>query len=93
MKSFYATSFKSLPLVHSNDKFLGRIAQLCKKYASTFTLLFFGLFINSVVMGQATVMTDLPDYAPGQYVVITGSGWLPGETVRFHFDETPVPAT
>src|SRR5919201_6032354 len=29
----------------------------------------------------ATVATDQPDYAPGQTVVITGSGWEPGETV------------
>src|SRR5438876_6784753 len=29
----------------------------------------------------ATVATDKPDYAPGETVTITGSGWEPGETV------------
>src|SRR5688572_28036628 len=41
----------------------------------------------------ATVTTDKLDYQPGEYVIITGSGWTPGETVTLHFDETPVPAT
>ncbi|MFN4000433.1 YDG domain-containing protein, partial [Algoriphagus sp.] len=45
------------------------------------------------VVGQATVETDKDDYAPGMYVVITGSGWQPGETVSFHFDEDPKPDT
>jgi hypothetical protein len=30
---------------------------------------------------SATVTTDQTDYAPGETVVITGTGWLPGETV------------
>jgi hypothetical protein len=29
----------------------------------------------------ATVATDKPDYQPGDTVVITGTGWTPGETV------------
>src|SRR5262245_11964206 len=29
----------------------------------------------------ATVATEYPDYAPGDRVVISGSGWEPGETV------------
>src|SRR6187551_978739 len=33
---------------------------------------------------EATVETDLPDYSPGQYVTITGSGWTPGETVSLN---------
>lgn len=30
----------------------------------------------------ATIATDMPDYYPGDSVIITGSGWEPGETVR-----------
>src|SRR5438552_15174903 len=37
----------------------------------------------------ATVATDKPDYAPGQTVVITGSGWEPGETVVLVLHEDP----
>src|SRR6188768_2224390 len=36
---------------------------------------------------DATVQTDKPDYQPGDFVVITGSGWQagePGETVSLH---------
>src|SRR5262245_29398654 len=32
--------------------------------------------------GAATVSTDLPDYYPGQTVVITGTEWAPGESVE-----------
>src|SRR5947199_8420756 len=37
----------------------------------------------------ATVATDKPDYAPGQTVVMTGSGWEPGETVNLVLYEDP----
>src|SRR5438876_10209928 len=37
----------------------------------------------------ATVATDKPDYAPGENVVITGSGWAPGETVVLILHEEP----
>src|SRR5437870_6633051 len=37
----------------------------------------------------ATVATDQPDYAPGQTVVITGTGWEPGETVVLVLQEDP----
>src|SRR5206468_4256641 len=37
----------------------------------------------------ATVATDKGDYAPGQAVVITGSGWEPGETVVLVLHEDP----
>src|SRR5438046_4188317 len=39
--------------------------------------------------GAATVATDKPDYAPGENVVITGSGWEPGETVVLILHEEP----
>ncbi|UFH35209.1 MBG domain-containing protein [Flavobacterium acetivorans] len=59
------------------------------------TIVFFiaNLFFAGAAFGQATVTTDKEDYAPGEYVIISGSGWLPGETVTLHFDETPKPAT
>ena len=37
-----------------------------------------------------TVMTDKQDYVPGETVLITGSGWAPGETVALEFVETPL---
>jgi uncharacterized repeat protein (TIGR01451 family) len=39
--------------------------------------------------GFATVKTDKADYAPGQRVTITGSGWVPGETVTLTLTEEP----
>ncbi|NGY38053.1 hypothetical protein FQU23_011090, partial [Flavobacterium sp. XN-5] len=59
----------------------------------TFIFLFSSLFFANVVFSQATVMTDKDDYAPGEYVIITGTGWQPGERVDFNFVETPKPAT
>ena len=43
----------------------------------------------------ATVTTDQTDYVPGQTVAITGSGWLPGETVtlNIHRDTNDPPDT
>ncbi|MES2649498.1 MAG: MBG domain-containing protein, partial [Bacteroidota bacterium] len=57
-----------------------------------FIVLFMSVFSVSGLQAQ-TITTDKPDYAPGEYVIISGTGWLPGETVSFHFDETPKPAT
>ncbi|WP_425639322.1 MBG domain-containing protein [Algoriphagus yeomjeoni] len=57
-------------------------------------LLFFGNAFSAIAQsGTATVTTDKDDYAPGEYVIITGSGWEPGERVDFHFEETPKPET
>src|SRR5712671_388211 len=57
----------------------------------------FALFLSlqtfigvSLASAQATVQTDKPDYSPGDFVVVTGSGWMPGETVSLTFDESPV---
>ncbi|HEU4940086.1 MAG TPA: hypothetical protein VFT97_00555, partial [Candidatus Eisenbacteria bacterium] len=36
-----------------------------------------------------TVATDKLDYYPGETVIVTGSGWLPGERVSLFFSETP----
>jgi hypothetical protein len=35
----------------------------------------------------ATISTDKLDYAPGEVVIITGSGWMPGETVSMILHE------
>ncbi|MCL4386055.1 MAG: DUF5011 domain-containing protein [Cyanobacteria bacterium] len=40
------------------------------------------------VTSIATVSTNKPDYIPNDYVLVTGSGWLPGETVKLDFHET-----
>src|SRR5262245_31833489 len=37
----------------------------------------------------ATVSTNKPDYVPGEVVVITGTGWQPGETVSLLLEEEP----
>jgi hypothetical protein len=38
----------------------------------------------------ATVTTDKPDYSPGEIVMITGSGWEPGEAVTLFLHEEPI---
>src|SRR5438477_6112059 len=40
-----------------------------------------GSSASAELYGFATVKTDRQDYAPGETVTITGSGWQPGETV------------
>src|SRR5213078_1216749 len=48
-------------------------------------------FLASLALraSAATVATDKADYAPGENVVITGSGWEPGETVVLILHEDP----
>ncbi|HKX87044.1 MAG TPA: YDG domain-containing protein [Flavobacterium sp.] len=58
-----------------------------RRFKSIFLFCIF--LFSSLIYGQATVFTDRDDYVPGQYVIVTGSGWLAGETVQLHFDETP----
>ncbi|MFY9583327.1 MAG: kelch repeat-containing protein, partial [Candidatus Acidiferrales bacterium] len=41
------------------------------------------------VYGFATVKTDQADYTPGTTVIITGTGWQPGETVTLTVQEVP----
>ena len=40
--------------------------------------------------GGAIVWTDLDDYAPGTTVIMSGSGWQPGETVSLTLHEDPM---
>src|SRR5256885_15172979 len=35
-----------------------------------------------------TISTDKSDYQPGDIVIMTGSGWIPGQPVALHIDET-----
>jgi hypothetical protein len=56
--------------------------------ATAFALILF-VFTSAFAFGQATVTTDLPDYPPGSTVIITGSGFLAGESVKLqvlHYD-------
>jgi hypothetical protein len=51
-----------------------------------------GEFLASSVLvssSSATVTTDWLDYAPGEIVTITGTGWLPGENVSMLLHEEP----
>ena len=48
------------------------------------------LLLSSAALAQtATVTTDKSDYAPGEIVIITGSGWQPGEVVQLVLHEEP----
>src|SRR6185369_5258271 len=48
------------------------------------------LALASLSFAQSpTVSTDKDDYVPGEIVHISGSGWLPGETVTMILFETP----
>src|SRR6266403_2275050 len=40
------------------------------------------------VTAGSTVTTDKNDYAPGETVAISGSGWIPGQPVALHIDES-----
>jgi hypothetical protein len=45
---------------------------------------------STELYGFATVKTDAADYPPGSTVMITGSGWQPGETVTLTLLESPL---
>src|SRR5688572_30408 len=40
------------------------------------------MFLTTMTFGQATVTSDLDDYAPRSTAVFTGTGFEPGETVQ-----------
>src|SRR5690242_7833707 len=44
---------------------------------------------SAELYGFATIKTDKPDYAPGDTVNISGSGWQAGETVQMSVVEVP----
>ncbi len=45
------------------------------------------------VLGKPTITTDKDDYSPGDIVVVAGSRWLPGETVKLDFAVLPLQLT
>ncbi len=47
------------------------------------------LFLCSLSALSQIVTTDKPDYTVGETVIITGSGFMPGETVEMVLHETP----
>src|SRR5205823_8237938 len=49
-----------------------------------------GSSASAELYGFATVKTDRQDYAPGETVTITGTGWQPGETVTLTLVESPL---
>ncbi len=48
-----------------------------------------GSGLSAEVYGFATVSTNKPDYAPGETVIITGTGYAAGETVQLTLVEDP----
>src|SRR5690348_12550761 len=54
-----------------------------------FTLFAFTFTSGNVFSQSATIATDQPDYAPGSTVIITGTGWQPGETVTLQVLHDP----
>ena len=65
-----------------------------RRFASCFiitialVIVAFSLF-GIATVESATIQTDRQDYFPGETVVITGSGWQPGETVSMLLEESP----
>ncbi|WP_282189185.1 Calx-beta domain-containing protein, partial [Maribellus sp. YY47] len=54
------------------------------KISRVVTLLLLGIFMliaNILAAQEVTIYTDKDDYWPGEWVVIQGSGWIPGDTV------------
>src|SRR5207244_6371405 len=41
-----------------------------------------------VSTSSPTITTDKSDYAPGETVVMSGSGWIPGQPVALHLEES-----
>src|SRR5205809_4894952 len=56
----------------------------------TFALAMLALFMTANGAVAATLATDKGDYYPGEFVVFSGSGWQPGETVNIQIFETSV---
>ena len=59
----------------------------CSKYFVSFLLFTVGvLFATNSQAG--TLLTDKPDYFPGEYVVFSGAGWQAGEQITIDIYET-----
>ena len=42
---------------------------------------------SSATLSGATISSDKADYAPGDHVVLTGTGWQPGESVSVYVND------
>ncbi|MBC7687873.1 MAG: hypothetical protein H7211_06805, partial [Aquabacterium sp.] len=65
---------------------------MSKKFFTYLSLVFFILMSSALTLqGQATLVSDKADYAPGTTAIFTGSGFQPGEQVKLlvlHYDGT-----
>ena len=67
------------------------------KFALLFMMLGLLLAVPAIAFAQdvtgsttspaPTIQSDLPDYAPGDTVTLTGSGWQPGEVVHINVND------
>ena len=58
-----------------------------KPSSHTFKTRFLPPIFNDDQNTTATVTTEKSDYQPGEYVTVTGTGWLPGEIVNLLFHQ------
>src|SRR5438552_2363177 len=71
---------------------LGRVT---KAFALAAVVALMGMAYRGATSASAqglgpTITTDKDDYSPGELVTITGSGWLPLETVALNIHEEPM---
>ncbi|MBS9523304.1 gliding motility-associated C-terminal domain-containing protein [Litoribacter alkaliphilus] len=52
-------------------------------------LLWAGFMLSCLAVSAQSIETEKPDYLPGDTVVMTGSGWQPGELVELSIVEVP----
>ncbi|MBY0478720.1 MAG: immunoglobulin domain-containing protein, partial [Chitinophagaceae bacterium] len=67
-----------------------------KKMLLRLAMLVLSVGMMSGVAGQATLVTDQPDYMPGTTATLTGAGFQAGESIRMqvvHADGTPATGT
>src|SRR5512147_445886 len=64
---------------------------MSRKFTLGLTLaIILALAVSMVAMAQApapTITSDLPDYAPGATVTLTGAGWQPNEAVHVYVND------
>jgi hypothetical protein len=71
------------------EKTVGTMTSKLATFVKCTTAAAFMLLLSVPVFAQGRVWTDQDDYSPGQTVIISGSGWQPGETVRLLIHEEP----
>src|SRR5260370_32443268 len=87
-----STSISEPSCITATDR--SKLINVFRRAISRFSSAVGWLALTSLVSAQAllgaTLATDKADYAPGQYVTFTGTGWQPGETVNIDIYETSV---